>query len=133
MGVPRLSPLTQSLQTPHSHHKVTVGSLDLSANKDIKQDVIVCEDRDKYSNLLRSLKENNTGGKVLIFVETKRGCDQLQRSLQMDGWTSCAIHGDKTQQVRACLPACVSVSVSVSVCVPLPLCGYATVVSCRVG
>jgi ATP-dependent RNA helicase DDX5/DBP2 len=80
---------------------VTVGSLDLSANKDIKQDVLVCEDRDKYGLLLRSLKENNTGGKVLIFVETKRGCDQLQRSLQMDGWSSCAIHGDKSQGVRA--------------------------------
>lgn len=77
-----------------------MGSLDLAANKDIKQEVVVCEDRDKYGSLLRSLKENNTGGKVLIFVETKRGCDQLQRSLQMDGWQSSAIHGDKTQGDR---------------------------------
>ena len=77
-----------------------MGSLDLSANKDIKQEVMVCEDRDKYSRLLRALKENNTGGKILIFVETKRGCDQLQRSLQMDGWNSGAIHGDKTQGDR---------------------------------
>lgn len=80
--------------------QVTVGSLDLAANKDIKQEVMVCEDRDKYSRLLRALKENNTGGKILIFVETKRGCDQLQRSLQMDGWNSGAIHGDKTQGDR---------------------------------
>lgn len=81
-------------------YQVTVGSLDLAANKDIKQEVMVCEDRDKYGLLLRALKENNTGGKVLVFVETKRGCDQLQRSLQMDGFSAVAIHGDKSQQDR---------------------------------
>ena len=81
-------------------YQVTVGSLELAANKDIKQEVMVCEDRDKYNLLLRALKENNTGGKVLIFVETKRGCDQLQRSLQMDGWNAVAIHGDKSQGDR---------------------------------
>jgi hypothetical protein len=78
---------------------VTVGSLDLAANKDVRQTVEVCEDRDKYSLLNRHLREHNNKGKVLIFVETKRGCDQLQRSLKMEGWNAAAIHGDKSQNV----------------------------------
>lgn len=77
-----------------------MGSLDLSANKDIKQLVHVCEDRDKYGVLSRALKDYNTGGRILIFVETKKGADTLHRSLKMDGWNALCIHGDKTQQVR---------------------------------
>lgn len=87
--------------------QVTVGSLDLAANKDILQVVNVCEDRDKYGQLSRALRDHNTGGRVLIFVETKRGADTLHRSLRMDSWNALCIHGDKSQQVsRALLPAC---------------------------
>ncbi len=34
------------------------------------------------------------------FVETKRGADQLTRSLRGDGFPAMAIHGDKTQDER---------------------------------
>lgn len=80
-------------------YQVTVGSLELSANKDVRQEVVVCDDYAKYGLLARYLKEYNTGGRILIFVETKKGCDQLSRSLKGDGWHVGAIHGDKTQQV----------------------------------
>jgi superfamily II DNA/RNA helicase len=39
-------------------------------------------------------------GKTLIFVETKRNCDNVTRMLRMDGWPALAIHGDKNQQER---------------------------------
>jgi len=50
--------------------------------------------------LARYLKEYNNSGRILVFVETKKGCDQLARSLKGDGWYVGSIHGDKTQQVR---------------------------------
>ena len=40
------------------------------------------------------------GSRILIFSETKRGCDNLTRQLRQDGWPALAIHGDKSQQER---------------------------------
>ena len=81
--------------------QVTVGSLDLSGNKNITQLIEVCLDQDKYRNLLRILKENwSPKDRVLVFVETKRGCDMLTRSLRADGFQARAMHGDKSQDER---------------------------------
>jgi ATP-dependent RNA helicase DDX5/DBP2 len=85
----------------HEFYQVTVGSLDLSGNKDVTQTINVCSDGDKYRNLLRYLKENLTSkDRVLVFVETKKGCDMLTRSLRMDGFQARAMHGDKSQEER---------------------------------
>jgi ATP-dependent RNA helicase DDX5/DBP2 len=85
----------------HEYYQVTVGSLDLAGNKDVTQMVEVCGDQDKYRNLLRYLRENLTGkDRVLVFVETKKGCDMLTRSLRMDGFQARAMHGDKSQEER---------------------------------
>jgi ATP-dependent RNA helicase DDX5/DBP2 len=82
-------------------YQVTVGSLDLAANKDVTQVIEVCEDRDKYRNLLRYLRENlSPSDRVLVFVETKKGCDMLTRSLRQDGFQARAMHGDKSQEER---------------------------------
>ncbi|KAL7446346.1 hypothetical protein ACHAXH_008698 [Discostella pseudostelligera] len=83
------------------YYQVTVGSLDLAGNKDVTQTINVCTDADKYRNLLRYLKENLTHkDRVLVFVETKKGCDMLTRSLRMDGFQARAMHGDKSQEER---------------------------------
>jgi ATP-dependent RNA helicase DDX5/DBP2 len=82
-------------------YQVTVGSLDLSGNKDVTQMIDVCQDTEKYRNLLRYLKENlSPKDRVLVFVETKKGCDMLTRSLRMDGFQARAMHGDKSQEER---------------------------------
>jgi len=82
-------------------YQVTVGSLDLAGNKDVTQMVEVTTDQDKYRNLLRYLRENLTSkDRVLVFVETKKGCDMLTRSLRMDGFQARAMHGDKSQEER---------------------------------
>ncbi|KAL3532349.1 hypothetical protein ACH5RR_005870 [Cinchona calisaya] len=65
----------------------------------------VC-DTDKKShllNLLRAQGANGSQGKralTLVFVETKRGADALQRWLSVKGFQSSAIHGDKVQMER---------------------------------
>jgi len=81
-------------------YQVTVGSLDLRANIRIRQIVEVVSDYDKYNRLVHHMKDFNDGSRVLVFVETKKGCDQLQRSLRMEGYPVRAIHGDKTQGER---------------------------------
>lgn len=83
------------------YYQVTVGSLDLTANKDVTQIIETCEDKDKYRNLLRYLRENHSPkDRCLVFVETKKGCDMLTRSLRADGFTARAMHGDKSQDER---------------------------------
>lgn len=85
----------------HDYYQVTVGSLDLAGNKDVTQLIDVCTDQDKYRNLLRYLRENLTDtDRVLVFVETKKGCDMLTRSLRMDKFQARAMHGDKSQEER---------------------------------
>mmetsp|Transcript_29726 Transcript_29726/g.102380 ORF Transcript_29726/g.102380 Transcript_29726/m.102380 type:complete len:217 (+) Transcript_29726:1148-1798(+) len=81
------------------YYQVNVGSLELSANKDITQHVEVVDDCDKYRRMTAFLKEHGVE-KMIVFVETKRGCDQLTRSLQMDGFPAKCIHGDKGQDER---------------------------------
>merc|ERR1719491_2509801 len=67
------------------YYQVTVGSQDLTGNKDVTQSVEVVQDMDKYRKLLTHLRENLTGkDRVLVFVETKKGCDMLTRSLRQD-------------------------------------------------
>ena len=37
---------------------------------------------------------------MIVFVETKKGCDMLTRSLRADGFQARAMHGDKSQEER---------------------------------
>lgn len=50
--------------------------------------------------LIKLLKEMMDGSRILIFMETKKGCDQVTRQLRMDGWPALSIHGDKSQVER---------------------------------
>ncbi|KAK7828323.1 dead-box atp-dependent rna helicase 20 [Quercus suber] len=40
------------------------------------------------------------GSRILIFMDTKKGCDQITRQLRMDGWPALSIHGYKSQAER---------------------------------
>ncbi|KAL0441058.1 UNVERIFIED_CONTAM: DEAD-box ATP-dependent RNA helicase 30 [Sesamum radiatum] len=87
----------QFLRNPY---KVIIGSADLKANQSIRQVIEVMTDLEKYNRLIRLLKDVMDGSKILIFVETKKGCDQVTRQLRMDGWPALSIHGDKSQDER---------------------------------
>ena len=67
-------------------YQVHVGSLDLRANVMIRQIVEVIGDFDKYGRLLHHMKDFNDGSLVLVFAETKKGCDTLQRSMRGAGF-----------------------------------------------
>uniref|UniRef100_A0A7S3JTY3 RNA helicase n=1 Tax=Aureoumbra lagunensis TaxID=44058 RepID=A0A7S3JTY3_9STRA len=82
------------------YYQVTVGSLDLAANTDIEQIIHVVEDATKYKRMVDFLHDRPANDKMLVFVETKRGADQLTRSLQKDRFSARCIHGDKSQAER---------------------------------
>ncbi|KAL4648025.1 putative ATP-dependent RNA helicase DDX5, partial [Arapaima gigas] len=82
--------------------QINVGALQLSANHNILQIVDVCNDGEKDDKLLQLLEEimSEKENKTIIFVETKRRCDDLTRRMRRDGWPAMGIHGDKSQQER---------------------------------
>ncbi|KAK4479365.1 hypothetical protein RD792_014877 [Penstemon davidsonii] len=91
---------TLARQFLRNSYKVIIGSPYLKANQSIRQVVEVMTDLEKYNRLIRLLKDVMDGSKILIFVETKKGCDQITRQLRMDGWPALSIHGDKSQDER---------------------------------
>ncbi|KAK7939049.1 hypothetical protein WMY93_002375 [Mugilogobius chulae] len=82
--------------------QINIGALQLSANHNILQIVDVCNDGEKEDKVIRLLEEimSEKENKTIIFVETKRRCDDLTRRMRRDGWPAMGIHGDKSQQER---------------------------------
>uniref|UniRef100_A0A667X4V4 RNA helicase n=1 Tax=Myripristis murdjan TaxID=586833 RepID=A0A667X4V4_9TELE len=68
--------------------QINVGALQLSANHNILQIVDVCNDGEKEDKLIRLLEEimSEKENKTIIFVETKRRCDDLTRRMRRDGY-----------------------------------------------
>lgn len=53
-----------------------------------------------FFRLVKLLEDIMDGSRILIFMDTKKGCDQITRQLRMDGWPALSIHGDKSQAER---------------------------------
>ena len=53
-----------------------------------------------FSRLVKLLEAIMDGSRILIFCQTKKGCDSLTRSMRVDGYPALAIHGDKDQSER---------------------------------
>lgn len=70
-----------------------------STNEYIKQNLIYIEEENKCNYLLKLLSENNNG-LTIIFVETKRKADILERFLNNQKLNAVCIHGDKSQDER---------------------------------
>ena len=82
--------------------QVRIGSLNLAANHQIKQYIEFVEDQDKFGLLIKVLSSvsRKSDTKVVVFAETKRGCESLYRQLRDKQWPAEAIHGDKSQRER---------------------------------
>jgi len=79
---------------------INVGSGELRANHNIRQYVEVCTDFDKHRRLQALVEKIMDGSKILIFVETKKGCDSLTREMRQNNMPALSIHGDKEQSER---------------------------------
>ncbi|XP_076001443.1 putative ATP-dependent RNA helicase DDX17 [Genypterus blacodes] len=82
--------------------QINIGALELSANHNILQIVDVCMENEKDNKLLQLMEEimAEKENKTIIFVETKKRCDDLTRRMRRDGWPAMCIHGDKSQPER---------------------------------
>jgi ATP-dependent RNA helicase DDX5/DBP2 len=79
---------------------IQTGSLSLSANHNIKQKIEICDEGAKMPMLKRILADvMKPDTKIVIFAETKRGCEVLCRELKADNLPAAALHGDKPQRV----------------------------------
>ncbi|XP_067644839.1 ATP-dependent RNA helicase p62-like [Eurosta solidaginis] len=84
-----------------SYIQVNIGSLELSANHNIRQYVDVCNEHDKGAKLKDLLShiydQSHSPGKIIIFVATKKKVDELSRFINGFGVRVGSIHGDKSQ------------------------------------
>mmetsp|Transcript_277 Transcript_277/g.288 ORF Transcript_277/g.288 Transcript_277/m.288 type:complete len:430 (-) Transcript_277:30-1319(-) len=78
-----------------------IGSLNLSANQDIRQIIEIVEEPHKLTKVIDILHDiARPGSKTIVFCETKKGCDVLCYELKKENFPADAIHGDKTQRDR---------------------------------
>lgn len=84
--------------------QINIGSLELSANHNIRQYVEVCSEHEKGAKLKDLLShiydQASSPGKIIIFVATKKKVDELARFINAFGVGVGSIHGDKSQMDR---------------------------------
>jgi ATP-dependent RNA helicase DDX5/DBP2 len=80
--------------------QVQIGSLELTANKNITQVIEFVKYEDKPQKLLEFIKGLKDDAKVLIFTETKAYCDRLGDILNSNDIDVEVLHGDKSQNQR---------------------------------
>ena len=78
--------------------RISVKTRDTSKN--VEQDVIRIDGKDKVEVLHDLLLKKSEFNKVLIFGRTKHGVERLSRNLIQRGFKSESIHGNKTQSQR---------------------------------
>ncbi|KAM8710375.1 hypothetical protein ACLKA7_017063 [Drosophila subpalustris] len=87
-----------------SYIQINIGSLELSANHNIRQYVEVCSEHEKGAKLKDLLShiydQASAPGKIIIFVATKKKVDELARFINAFGVGVGSIHGDKSQMDR---------------------------------
>jgi len=79
---------------------MNIGSIELSANKNITQKVTVCPRDYKQEAFLGDLEGDMLGKRVLVFAERKMTVDRLERLLRNRRVPAMGIHGDKSQAQR---------------------------------
>lgn len=65
----------------------------------VTQEVYHVDNKRKRA-LLSHLINSENWKQVLVFTRTKHGANRLSQQLELDGITSCAIHGNKSQSAR---------------------------------
>lgn len=71
-----------------------------STAENIDQDIVRVQDSSSKISVLENLLKKGEFSKVLVFGRTKRGVEQLSRTLYQKGFKVASIHGDKPQFQR---------------------------------
>jgi ATP-dependent RNA helicase DDX5/DBP2 len=85
----------------HSYVRLNVGNEKLAANENIKQEVMVLQEDERY-DALKNILEKNPDKKILIFVSRKIDCEYIGSMLynKLGIKQLASIHGDKSQDQR---------------------------------
>ena len=73
---------------------------ELVANKSVKQTFVEAQDDMKDKKLYDLLCAMNENASVVVFANTKRRVDMVAKLFWQEGFTTCAVHGDKQQHER---------------------------------
>jgi superfamily II DNA/RNA helicase len=76
------------------------GTGELQANKAVTQSFIQAQDDEKDKKLYEILCALDEKASIVIFANTKRRVDFLAKVFWDEGFTTCAVHGDKPQHER---------------------------------
>jgi len=94
--------MASKFMRPDPFHIFAQGGEDaeLHANKAVSQTFIQSQDDEKDAKLWKILQDFPDTARVVIFANTKRRVDYLQKGLWDEGLGTCSIHGDKQQSER---------------------------------
>mmetsp|Transcript_4724 Transcript_4724/g.9960 ORF Transcript_4724/g.9960 Transcript_4724/m.9960 type:complete len:547 (+) Transcript_4724:111-1751(+) len=73
---------------------------ELAANKAVTQTFIAAQDDEKDQRLYKFLLTLDAAASVVIFANTKRRVDYIADAFWNQGFSTCAVHGDKAQTER---------------------------------
>jgi len=80
---------------------VNIGETEeLAANRAVTQEFYKRDDDEKEETLWKIINGLPEDTKVIVFANTKRRIDKLEKTVWDFGWKCIAMHGDKTQQER---------------------------------
>lgn len=82
----------------HDYIYLAVGRVG-STNEFIRQRLLYAEEEQKIKLLVNLLRESEKG-LVIVFVETKKKADTIERYLSNEQFPAISIHGDRTQEER---------------------------------
>lgn len=91
----------QAIVEAFMHDPVTISVVKGETNDHIEQDVVYARDKGHKIDLLKSLLEQAAFAKTIVFCDTKFGTQRLSDHLTKNGYSSAAIHGNKSQNQRA--------------------------------
>lgn len=95
-----LSPTIDGLIRTFTHSPVTVMAKTAETSDNVEQSVVRYNEKTDKMNKLHDLLITEEVVKTLIFCETKHGSDKLSKELNKRGFTSDAMHGNKSQGQR---------------------------------
>lgn len=90
----------RKLITGFTNDPVTVSLQSNRASKNVHQDVVRYQGNDHRMDQLHELLNKDEVAKAIVFDETQRGVERLNRTLEERGFNTEAIHGGKTQGQR---------------------------------
>ena len=95
-----LSPEIKKLTEKYLNNPVSISVVVRDTSKNVDQDVVRVTDRNKKIDQLHDILIAEGSSKTLIFRETKRDVDELEKELRARGFKVGAIHGDKRNRER---------------------------------